>query len=174
MRTIGVAIPIPEPWGSQLQRFRESIGDPMAGHIPPHITLVPPVDLAPGVALDVHEHLADAADSVAAFDVHLRGTGTFRPLSSVVFVALVGGISGCESLERVVRSGPLGVDLTYPYHPHVTVAHDVEDEILDRTFDSLADFEARFTVDSFILYVHDDVTGWTPDERFQLRAADAR
>lgn len=174
MTTIGVAIPIPEPWGSELQRFRDSIGDPMAGHIPPHITLVPPVDLAPGVALEVHEHLADAAGAVDPFDVHLRGTGTFRPLSSVVFIALAEGISGCEALEREVRSGPLGVDLTYPYHPHVTVAHEVEDAILDRTFEELADFEARFTVDSFTLYAHDDGAGWTANERFGLRSAVGR
>ena len=170
MRTIGVAIPIPEPWGSQLQRFRESIGDPMAGHIPPHITLVPPVDLAPRVALDVHEHLADAAGAAEAFEVHLRGTGTFRPLSPVVFVALAGGIAGCERLEQEVRSGPLGVDLVYPYHPHVTVAHDVDDAILDRAFEELTDFEARFPVESFTLYVHDDGSGWKPNERFKLRA----
>lgn len=171
MRTIGVAIPIPDPWSSQLQRFRESIGDPMASHIPPHITLVPPVDLAPSVALDVHQHLADAAGSVAPFEVHLRGTGTFRPVSPVVFVSLAEGISGCERLEREVRSGPLGVDLSYPYHPHVTVAHDVEDDILERAFDELAAFEARFAVDSFTLYVHDDATGWTPHERFSLRTS---
>lgn len=170
MRTIGVAIPIPEPWGSRLQRFRDSIGDPMADHIPPHITLVPPVDLAPRVALDVHEHLTAAAGSVTPFDVHLRGTGTFRPLSSVVFVALAEGIAGCERLEQHVRSGPLGVDLSYPYHPHVTVAHDVEDAILDRAFDELADFEARFAVESFTLYVHDDGSGWEPSERFELGA----
>lgn len=170
MRTIGVAIPIPEPWGAQIQRFREDIGDPMADHIPPHITLVPPVDLAPRVALDVHEHLADAAGSVAPFTVHLRGTGTFRPLSPVVFIALAEGISGCEQLERAVRSGPLGIDLSYPYHPHVTVAHDVEDAALDRAFDDLADFDAVFTVDSFTLYVHDDAAGWSPHERFRLKA----
>ena len=171
MRTIGVAIPVPDPWGAQLQAYREAIGDPMAGHIPPHITLVPPVDLAPGVAADVETHLEAAAGAVAAFEVHLRGTATFRPLSPVVFVALTEGISGCEALERQVRSGALGVDLTYPYHPHVTVAHHVDDEVLDRAFAELADFEARFTVDSFTLYVHDEVAGWVPTRRFGLRAA---
>jgi len=170
MRTIGVAIPIPEPWSKQLQGFREAIGDPMASHIPPHITLVPPVDLAPAVGEDVLRHLEAAAASVAPFEVHLRGTATFRPLSPVVFVALAEGISGCEQLERTVRSGLLGVDLTYPYHPHVTVAHEVGDDVLDQAFAELADFEARFTVDSFTLYVHDDAVGWLPSRTFDLRA----
>lgn len=173
MQTIGVAIPIPEPWGSQLQRYRESIGDPMAVHIPPHITLVPPVDLAPSVVGEVEAHLDAAAGVVAPFDVHLRGTATFRPLSPVVFVALAEGISGCESLEHEVRSGPLGVDLNYPYHPHVTIAHAVEDEVLDRAFTELADFEARFSVDTFTFYVHDEVAGWVPTRTFELKASTA-
>jgi 2'-5' RNA ligase len=172
--TIGVAIPIPEPWGSQLQRYRESIGDLMAAHIPPHITLVPPVDLAPDVARDVEAHLDAAASAVAPFDIHLRGTATFRPVSPVVFVALAEGISGCERLEREVRSGPLGVDLTYPYHPHVTVAHEVADAALDRAFAELADFEARFSVDAFTLYAHDDAAGWKPRRTFELGAVTAR
>ena len=106
--------------------------------------------------------------------VHLRGTATFRPLSPVVFVALAEGISGCERLERQVRSGPLGVDLSYPYHPHVTVAHEVEEALLDRAFTELSDFEARFTVDSFTLFVHDDHSGWAPGRTFQLEAVTAR
>ncbi|WGL51724.1 2'-5' RNA ligase family protein [Nocardioides sp. BP30] len=174
MRTIGVAVPIPEPWGSRLQRYRESIGDPMAEHIPPHITLVPPVDLAPSVAAEVERHLGAAAEAVTPFTVHLRGTATFRPLSPVVFVALAEGISGCERLEHEVRSGPLGVDLAYPYHPHVTIAHEVDDAILDRAFADLADFEARFEVESFVLYVHDDVAGWVPSRTFPLRAVVTR
>lgn len=174
MRTIGVAIPIPEPWGSQLQAYRESIGDPMAELIPPHITLVPPVDLAPAVAADVQAHLDAAAAAVEPFDVHLRGTATFRPLSPVVFLALVEGIAGCERLEREVRSGPLGVDLNFPYHPHVTVAHELDEPVLDRAFAELGDFEARFTVDSFTLYVHDDQAGWVPSRTFELAAVARR
>ena len=42
-RTIGVAIPIPEPYGAELQRVRESYGDELARSIPTHITLLPPM-----------------------------------------------------------------------------------------------------------------------------------
>jgi hypothetical protein len=43
----------------------------------------------------------------APFEVHLRGSATFRPVSPVVFVPLVRGISECERVEAQVRSGPL-------------------------------------------------------------------
>ena len=103
--------------------------------------------------------------------MHLRGTGTFRPVSPVVFVTLVEGISQCEQLAVAVRRGPLDVDLQYPYHPHVTVAHDLEDPLLDRAFEELAGFECEFDVDGFHLYVHDEDAGWQATRHFALQAA---
>ena len=168
MPTIGVAIAIPEPWASELQDYRTSVGDTTATQIPTHITLVPPTEV-PGADLEaVCAHLARAASAVTPFDIHLRGTGTFRPVSPVVFVTLAEGISGCEVLASAVRQGPLAVDLHYPYHPHVTIAHHLDDDALDRAFRELAKFECRFGVDAFSLYVHDTVTGWRATNHFAL------
>ena len=113
-------------------------------------------------------HLTEAASSVPRFDIHLRGTGTFRPVSPVVFVTLAEGISGCEVLAGAVRQGPLEVDLHYPYHPHVTIAHHLDDQTLDRAFAELAEFECRFPVGEFSLYVHDSDTGWRATDHFAL------
>jgi 2'-5' RNA ligase len=167
--TIGVAVAIPEPWASELQNYRTSIGDAMAATIPTHITLLPPTEVAQDELEKIEAHLEDAAVDVPAFEVHLRGTGTFRPISPVVFVTLAEGISQCEQLAHAVRRGPLCVDLAYPYHPHVTIAHDLAEAQLDRAFDELADFECEFDVDDFHLYVHDDERGWTPTRYFALR-----
>jgi 2'-5' RNA ligase len=166
--TIGVAIAIPEPWASELQDYRTSVGDTTATQIPTHITLIPPAELTDADLDAVTDHLEDAAAQVEPFDIHLRGTGTFRPVSPVVFVTLAEGISACELLADAVRQGPLAMDLDFPYHPHVTVAHHLDDPTLDRAFDELADFECRFAVDSFSLYVHDDEAGWRPTHQYGL------
>jgi 2'-5' RNA ligase len=171
MPTIGVALAIPEPWGSELQRYRASVGDHTATMIPTHITLVPPTEVADGGLAAVEQHLADVAAGARAFRVHLRGTGTFRPVSPVVFVTIVEGIAGCEQLARAVRSGPLAVDLQFPYHPHVTVAHHLDDDALDRAFAELAEFECMFPADGFHLYVHDEESGWRATRDFPLRPA---
>jgi 2'-5' RNA ligase len=167
--TIGVAVAIPEPWATELQDYRTSIGDAMAATIPTHITLVPPTEVTDDELEKIEAHLASAAADLPAFDVHLRGTGTFRPVSPVVFVTLVEGISQCEQLADAVRRGPLAVDLAFPYHPHVTIAHDVAEDRLDQAFDELADFECEFDVADFSLYVHDREQGWTPSRYFSLR-----
>jgi 2'-5' RNA ligase len=168
--TIGVAVAIPEPWATELQQYRTSIGDTMAATIPTHITLVPPTVVSDDELEKIAAHLELTAAEIPAFAVHLRGTGTFRPVSPVVFVSVVEGISQCEQLAEAVRRGPLDVDLAYPYHPHVTIAHDLAEPQLDRAFDELSEFNCAFDVDDFHLYVHDHVQGWTPTRYFALQA----
>jgi len=169
--TIGVAIAVPEPWGSQLQEYRASLGDPTADGIPTHITLMPPFEVDVAVLPHVEQHLVEASAGAHAFRVHLRGTGTFRPVSPVVFVTVVEGISGCEQLALSVRRGPLETDLQFPYHPHVTVAHHLEDALLDRAFEDLASFDCAFVADRFSMYVHDERAGWVVARDFTLTAA---
>jgi 2'-5' RNA ligase len=165
---VGVAIAIPDPWGAELEGWRASLGDPQASAIPAHITLLPPTTVLESALGEVESHLACAAGSTAAFEVHLRGTGTFRPVSPVVFVALASGIGGCERLQEHVRRKVLERDLEYPFHPHVTVAHDLPDGVLDEAYDALGAFSARFTVTEFALYVHGRDGVWQVRRTFPL------
>jgi len=165
-RDIGVAIGLPEPYTSELQGWRERLGDPNAHQIPPHVTLLPPTGLQTDDLDAVEEHLRQVAGRHEPFLMHLRGSGTFRPVSPVVFVPLVQGISQCELLERDVRSGPLQRELSFPYHPHVTVAHDVSEDLLDRAFDELGSYDARFRVWGFTLFEKGRDSVWRPQRDF--------
>ncbi|MFT3874614.1 MAG: 2'-5' RNA ligase family protein [Nocardioides sp.] len=168
MPTIGVALPIPEPWGRELQDYRISIGDVAAAQIPTHITLVPPIETT-GTDLGlIRDHLAAVAAGFDSFGVRLQGTGTFRPISPVVFVTVAHGFDRCTRLAEQVRRGPLDVSLQFEYHPHVTVAHQLPDPALDRAHAELADFTCEFTADSFHLYEHDPTRGWQPTGEFTL------
>ncbi|MBD5787041.1 2'-5' RNA ligase family protein [Cellulosimicrobium terreum] len=165
---IGIAIEVPEPFGTQLQTARALFGDPLAAAIPPHITLLGPTVLDLTGLDPAREHLAQVAADVAPFRIHLRGSASFRPVSPVVFVQVVEGIAECEHLESVVRSGPLTQELRFNYHPHVTVAHEVDDADLDRAFEEMATYEARFDVSGFSLYEHGDDGVWRPEQGFRL------
>ena len=164
---IGVAVAVPDPWGAELEGWRASFGEPKSGVIPAHITLLAPTTVPVASLGAVEAHLTAAARSCAPFEVHLRGTGTFRPVSPVVFVALASGISGCEALESRVREGVLAREVDFPYHPHVTVAHDLPDDVLDEAYAALASYAAWFTVAELVLYVHGD-GGWSPRRAFPL------
>ena len=167
---IGVALQVPAPHGPLLQRARAGFGDPLAQDIPPHVTLLGPTVLDPDQLEAVGDHLTAVGRAHAPFTLHLRGTGTFRPVSSVVFIQVVRGIAECEQLERAVRSGPLDQELRFNYHPHVTVAHDVDEASLDRAFTDLADFDAQFLVDGFQVFEHGDDGVWRAVRDFPLTA----
>lgn len=171
MVTVGVAIPIPQPWGGQLDAARAATGDPQAVHVPSHITLLGPTEVDADALPQIESHLDAAAAASRPFDIHLRGTGSFRPVTEVVFVVVAEGVSECEKLEAMVRSGPLDRPLSYPYHPHVTVAHGVPAAQLDAVYTQLADFDTRFTAPGFVLYTHDCDLAWRPRREFGFAAA---
>lgn len=152
--TLGVSIAVPEPYGSLLQDRRADFGDPAAHSIPTHITLLPPTEVDPAALPAVERHLARVAAAERAFTMRLSGTGTFRPLSPVVFIQVVDGEAACDRLQQQIRSsaGPLDRGLDFPYHPHVTVAHGIGEEAMDRAQHELSTFEADWAVTGFALY----------------------
>lgn len=166
--TIGVAIAVPEPYASVLREARLRANDPLADSVPPHITLIGPTVVDRPLE-ELLTHVRAVADSHAQFVVRLRGTASFRPVSSVVFVQLSAGISECESLEAELRTDVLNTDTKFNYHPHVTVAHNVDERELDRVLHELEHFSAEFMVDTIYLYEHYGDGVWRPRCGFALR-----
>ncbi|MFE2264098.1 2'-5' RNA ligase family protein [Streptomyces griseosporeus] len=152
--TIGVSIAVPEPHGSLLQQLRAGFGDAAAFGIPTHVTLLPPTEIDDTLLPAVEAHLTEVAAAGRPFPMRLRGTGTFRPLSPVVFVQVVEGGEDCSRLQQRIRdtSGPVARDLPFPYHPHVTVAHGIDEAAMDRAYAELAGYEADWSCTGFALY----------------------
>jgi 2'-5' RNA ligase len=166
--TLGVAVAIPQPHATVLTTWRKRVGDPAAELVFPHVTLLPPTPVPAGSMAEVEHHLAAAAKAAEPFVMHLAGTGTFRPTSPVVFIQISTGVSQCELLEAAIRSGPLGRDLEFPYHPHVTVAQEISEDALDQAYDGLSDFVARFPVESFVLFSRGGDGEWKWHSEFPL------
>lgn len=165
---IGVVVGIPESYSAELTQARRAAGDPLAAHIPPHVTLLPPIDLEDGALEEAHTHLARVGAEHGPFEMTLAGTGTFRPVSPVVYVAIAQGWDECVALQSHVNSGPLETDLQFPFHPHVTIAQSVPEPALDRAQDSMGSFEASFTVSSIELYRWNGNGFWEPATSFPL------
>lgn len=151
--TIGVALPIPEPFLGELGAYRERFGDPLAHAIVAHITLIPPTEVADaGQLAEIIEHLRSCAAEQQPFEILLAGAATFRPVSQVVFVPLVRGEQPVRDVERAVRRGPLQRTLAFPYHPHVTIAHDLDCAWLDQAHAAMQSYRAAFDVDRLVLF----------------------
>jgi 2'-5' RNA ligase len=151
-----------------LREKRSAFGDPMAETVPSHVTLMAPTDVSVTALSAVCDALERASALLPPFPMRLRGTGTFRPVSPVVFIAVSQGISYTEMLASTVRKALDVGEPEFPFHPHVTVAHNLDDEHLDRAYDELHDFECEFVVDAFALYQHENGAGWVPQRSFAL------
>jgi 2'-5' RNA ligase len=171
---IGVSVAVPEPYASAIQDARAGYGDPLARSIPTHVTLLPPTEIGSDALPAVERHLAAAAAGERPFRLLLLGSGTFRPVSPVVFLRVEAGARECRSVEAAVRSGILARELSFPYHPHVTVAHGVEEKELDRAYTNLRGYRAEFAVTGFSLYRFGADEVWRPLRNFSFGGANSR
>lgn len=153
--TLGLSLDIAPPAREVLEEARMRY-EPTAGDMLPHVTVLPPIDVDDDAMPAVLAHLESVARATAPFTLALAGTGTFRPVSPVVFVAVHEGGPDCAALERRARSGDMAVETRFPYHPHVTIAHDVAQALLDRAEADLAGFEATMLMASMGLYENRD------------------
>lgn len=167
-RVLGIVVDIPEPHAAVFRGWRDRVGDPQALQVPPHVTLLPPTPVPADAVDKIDAHLEQASTATGEFSMHLAGTGTFRPVSQVVFVQVATGIGECEVLASAIRSGPLEKELDFPYHPHVTIAQDVDPIALDAAYEGLSGFAARFTVADFTMYEQRADGGWDPIRSFPL------
>jgi 2'-5' RNA ligase len=165
---LGVVVPLPEPWAQLLVDWRSKVGDPQANVVPPHVTLLPPTEVLVADRTAISDHLAQVATAHPPFDMHLAGTGTFSPVSDVVFVAVARGIGNCELIANDVRQGPLARTLSFPYHPHVTVAHDVAPDMLELAYSGLSDLSAEFRVDHFTEFEQTPGGAWAIAREYPL------
>ena len=153
-RVVGLTIPLPEPWAAQVRIVRAEAGDPLAHVIAPHVTLVPPTVVERGDVPAIAAHVERVAGRTAPFVLRACGVGTFRPVSPVVYVALQDGGPQCDSLQQVLRrqGGPLATALRFPFHPHITLAHEVSDDSLDAAARAGADIDASLVVERISLH----------------------
>jgi 2'-5' RNA ligase len=165
---LGIVVPVPEPWAQLLVDWRSKVGDPQANVVPPHVTLLPPTEVAVVDRAAITAHLTEVARCHPPFEMHLSGTGTFSPVSEVVFVAVAKGIGNCELLATDVRRGPLARRLSFPYHPHVTVAHDVPADMLELAYSGLADLSAAFPVEAFTEFEQTATGAWAVAQEYRL------
>jgi 2'-5' RNA ligase len=170
--TIGISLEIPEPYGGELRARRASYGDPQAEFVPTHVTLLPPTEVDPEALPEIGEHLEKVAGATSPFRMRLSGTGTFLPTSTVVFVQIEQGLTQCLALESKVRDGVLDRELQFPYHPHVTVAHDLDEPRLQFAMRDLAGYQAEFDLDRLKLYEQCPEGTWRVLREFPFEAYD--
>jgi 2'-5' RNA ligase/8-oxo-dGTP pyrophosphatase MutT (NUDIX family) len=158
---LGVVVALPEPLGIHVQAWRRALGDPMAGRVAPHLTLVPPQTVAERDLERASRLIERAAAAAVPFLVELAGTGTFLPDSPVAYLAVREGGPALADLEAALQASPLE-RRSHPFHPHVTVAQDLPADRIEAAAAELAGFRVAFPVGELALLGEDADKVWRP------------
>ncbi|NVM93654.1 2'-5' RNA ligase family protein [Arthrobacter wenxiniae] len=163
--SLGVIISMPPALAAELHAWRESYAGPGSSSVPAHITLVS--GRARRSWTEAAEHVRSVARNGSPFTISLRGTGTFAPVSPVVFLNLEQGAGKCRELHNELLAGPVEHLLDFEFQPHLTVAHDLDPEVMARAEAEMAGFAAELEVTSIGLYDYAR-GGWSLHEELVL------
>jgi 2'-5' RNA ligase len=174
-RRLGVALLLPDPVSTEVDALRRAVGGAEGvARVPPHLTLVPPVNvheerLAEAVAL-----LERAAASTRPFRVTLGPAATFLPANPVLFLEVGGDVGTVHALRDRVFVEPLARPLTWPFAPHVTLLDQGEPDRVAVAATALGGYVAEVVVDRVhLLEERRDAAGarmWRPLADAGLRA----
>ena len=138
-RRLGVVLLVPPPVAHEVDGLRRALGDGVWGRVPPHITLIPPVNVREdelGAALTV---VRAAAASTGVLTLDLGPLETFLPVNPVVFLAVGGpSLPTVHALQSLLHEGPLARPLSHDFVPHVTVADDLDPERIPEAMSALS------------------------------------
>ena len=160
---VGVVLLVPEPVAAHIDGLRMACGDPVLGLVPPHITLVPPINVRDrdlDAALGVVR--AAAARTSGPLQVELGPVRTFHPATPVLYLAVAGDTDALATLRDAVLAGPLERPSEWPFVPHVTLATDVEPGRIAGAVSALADFRSVIGVDRVHLMQESPDHVWRP------------
>jgi 2'-5' RNA ligase/ribosomal protein S18 acetylase RimI-like enzyme len=161
-RRLGVALLVPAPFAAEIDGLRRACGDRTLGRVPPHITLVPPVNVREervGEAVDV---VRAAAAGAAPLALDLGPASTFAPVTPVVYLRVGGAVEPLQALRDAVFREPLARPLTHPFVPHVTLADGIDAERDRGAVAALADYRVRVVVERVHVLEEQPGQVWTP------------
>jgi 2'-5' RNA ligase len=163
---LGVALLVPEPLATEISGLRRALRDPNITRIPPHLTLVPPVNVRVEALDQALAVLRDAASSVPPLSLLVGPVATFSPLNPVVYLAVGGEQAALAALVRLrdsVFRAPLHRQVDHPFVPHVTLHDDIDSALITPVIEAMAAWSAEVMFDQVTL-LREDQPGriWRP------------
>ena len=170
---VGVVLPVPQPWGDDLTAWRQGFGDPHADRMPAHITLLAPLRFSPAAYARLLAALPEKLAAVPTFDVTIGSIGTFRPVSPVVFLDVHATGDSLRALHAAVLAAAGSPPQRHPFHPHITVAMDLPDAVLDAAAGALSGYQGRWQAVEVAVYLRDSAGIWHEQQRVALPGTDS-
>lgn len=113
----------------ELNAIRSAVGSPSLGQIPPHITLISPINVPASELQAVVDLVGQSAAGVRSFRARIGPVETFSPVTPVLYMGVACPDREIHRLHERLLNGPLQRTPTHPFVPHVTI-HESMDEAL--------------------------------------------
>jgi 2'-5' RNA ligase/GNAT superfamily N-acetyltransferase len=173
---LGVVLLVPQPLATQIDGLRRALGDGALGRIPPHVTLVPPVNVAERDLPSAFAVVRQAAAAIEPLELRVGPVATFAPVNPVAYLAVAGAagqVDALAGLRKGCLAGPLDRPQQHEFVPHVTIADEMVAARLDGVGTVLADFAADVTVDRVHVLAEQPGRMWVPIADMPLGAPPA-
>jgi GNAT superfamily N-acetyltransferase len=163
-RRVGVVLLVPPPVAVEIDGLRRALGDGALGRIAPHLTLVPPVNVREEDVPAALAVLRAAASAVGGpVRARLGPAATFAPQNPVVFLSVGADGGAVQRVRDLVFRPPLERPLTWPFHPHVTLADEVTSpERIEAALVALADYAVDVEFEGLALLEEGEGRVWRP------------
>lgn len=162
---LGVVLLVPQPLATRIDGLRGALGDGALGRIAPHITLVPPVNVAERDLPAAFATVRGAAASSHQITLRIGPVATFAPVNPVAYLEVGGDPEARAELDHLRDAclvGPLHRSTDHEFVPHVTVADDLADDRLGGAPHVLRDFEAEATFELLHVLAEQPGRVWQP------------
>lgn len=122
---------IPDPLARFLDNLRRELVP--SCFLRAHVTVLPPrpLQVSPAVGWDA---ICNAAKDFKPFDLELGEIDIF-PISDVIFVGVRAGTESLRAMHETLNQDGLEYAEPFPYHPHVTVAQNLQPDQLDEFYE---------------------------------------
>jgi len=162
-RRLGVALLLDPPVVDAVDGLRRAVGDPSIGRIPPHLTLVPPVNVrADQLPAALRRLRVAAAGQSGPLRLTLGPPATFLPDNPVLYLEVGGDLEALRVLRDAVFVDPLQRSLSWPWIPHVTVADSADEARIVAALAALDRFAMVATIDRVVLLQERSGRVWQP------------
>jgi len=162
---LGVVLLVPQPVATQVDGLRSALGDGALARIAPHVTLVPPINVAERDLPAVFAHVRAAAAASRPLDLVLGPVASFAPVNPVAYLTVGGDdeeLAALHALRAALRAGPLDRPDEHDFVPHVTVADELPEARLEAAVTALSSFSAPIAVDRVQVLAQGPNRRWAP------------
>lgn len=113
---------LPEPLAGFVGQLRRELVPTCSARA--HITILPPRPLYCGEHV-AQSQIREALRNFQPFTAQF-GEVRFFPQTNVIYISILHGYSELEELHQLLNRGSSGCQETFPYHPHLTLAQQID------------------------------------------------